>query len=75
MALVVEVVSPSTKRKDRRIQPALYAEAQIRHYWRVETDPTAPAFARVACGGAGIGAQVLVVGADTGHVRPVTWRR
>ncbi|MFB4296198.1 Uma2 family endonuclease [Actinomadura sp. NTSP31] len=45
ITLVVEVVSPSTKRKDRRIQPALYAEAQIRHYWRVETDQTAPAFA------------------------------
>ncbi|WP_075024887.1 Uma2 family endonuclease [Actinomadura madurae] len=45
VALVVEVVSPSTKRKDRRIQPALYAEARIRHFWRVETDQTAPAFA------------------------------
>ncbi|GAA4238424.1 Uma2 family endonuclease [Actinomadura meridiana] len=45
VALVVEVVSPSTKRKDRRIQPTLYAEAQVRHYWRVETDQTAPAFA------------------------------
>lgn len=45
VALVIEVVSPSTKRKDRRIQPTLYAEAQIRHYWRVETDQTAPAFA------------------------------
>lgn len=45
VALVVEVVSPSTKRKDRRIQPTLYGEAQIRHYWRVETDQTAPAFA------------------------------
>lgn len=45
VALVVEVVSPSTKRRDRRIQPTLYAEARIRHYWRVETDQTAPAFA------------------------------
>jgi Uma2 family endonuclease len=45
VTLVVEVVSPSTKRKDRRIQPTLYAEAGIRHYWRVETDQTAPAFA------------------------------
>ncbi|WP_308198702.1 Uma2 family endonuclease [Actinomadura litoris] len=45
VALVVEVVSPSTKRKDRRVQPTLYAEAGIRHYWRVETDQTAPAFA------------------------------
>lgn len=45
VALVVEVVSPSTNRRGRRIQPTLYAEAQIRHYWRVETDQTAPAFA------------------------------
>ncbi|MFF5262212.1 Uma2 family endonuclease [Actinomadura viridis] len=45
VTLVVEVVSPSTKRKDRRVQPTLYAEAGIRHYWRVETDQTAPAFA------------------------------
>lgn len=45
VALVVEVVSPSTNRKGRRIEPTLYAEAQIRHYWRVETDQTAPAFA------------------------------
>lgn len=43
--LLVEVVSPSTKRKDRRAHPRLYAEAGIRHYWRVETDQTAPAFA------------------------------
>lgn len=45
VALVAEVVSPSTKRKDRRMRPALYAAASIRHYWRVETDQTAPAFA------------------------------
>ncbi|GAA2434411.1 Uma2 family endonuclease [Actinomadura vinacea] len=45
VALVAEVVSPSTKRKDRRMHPALYAEAGIRHYWRVETSQTAPAFA------------------------------
>ncbi|MFI0369542.1 Uma2 family endonuclease [Actinomadura sp. 1N219] len=45
VTLVVEVVSPSTKRKDRRAHPELYAEAGIRHFWRVETDQTAPAFA------------------------------
>jgi Uma2 family endonuclease len=45
VALVVEVVSPSTKRKDRRVHPGLYAEARIRHYWRVKTGQTAPAFA------------------------------
>jgi Uma2 family endonuclease len=45
VTLVAEVVSPSTKRKDRRTHPALYAEAGIRHFWRVETAQTAPAFA------------------------------
>jgi len=45
VTLAAEVVSPSTKRKDRRTHPALYAEAGIRHYWRVETAQTAPAFA------------------------------
>jgi Uma2 family endonuclease len=45
VTLVVEVVSPSTKRKDRRVHPSLYADAGIRHHWRVETDQTAPAFA------------------------------
>jgi Uma2 family endonuclease len=45
VTLTAEVVSPSTKRKDRRTHPALYAEAGIRHYWRVETAQTAPAFA------------------------------
>ncbi|WP_160573855.1 Uma2 family endonuclease [Actinomadura physcomitrii] len=37
VVLVAEVVPPSTKRKE----PALYAEAGIRHYWQVETDQTA----------------------------------
>ncbi|MFC5745099.1 Uma2 family endonuclease [Actinomadura rugatobispora] len=41
VTLVVEVVSPFS----RRVRPSLYAEAGIRHYWRVETDQTAPAFA------------------------------
>ncbi|MFI0487261.1 Uma2 family endonuclease [Actinomadura sp. 9N215] len=45
VTLVIEVVSPSTKRKDRRAHPELYAEAGIRHFWRVETNQTAPAFA------------------------------
>ena len=47
VTLVVEVVSPSIKRKDRRIHPGLYAEARIQHYWRVKTDQTAPAFANL----------------------------
>jgi Uma2 family endonuclease len=33
---VVEVVSPSTVSMDRAIKPAMYAEARIPVYWRVE---------------------------------------
>jgi Uma2 family endonuclease len=37
--LVVEIVSPSTKRRDRLEKPGLYATAGIPHYWRIEQDP------------------------------------
>jgi Uma2 family endonuclease len=37
--LVVEVVSPGTKRRDRLEKPALYARAGIPHFWRIEQDP------------------------------------
>jgi Uma2 family endonuclease len=33
---VVEVVSPSTVSMDRAVKPAMYAEAAIPVYWRVE---------------------------------------
>jgi Uma2 family endonuclease len=33
---VVEIVSPSTISMDRAVKPAMYAEAQIPVYWRVE---------------------------------------
>ncbi|MGP4110124.1 Uma2 family endonuclease [Streptomyces sp. 4N509B] len=36
--LVVEVVSPGTRMEDRFVKPALFAEARIPHYWRVERD-------------------------------------
>lgn len=39
VVLVVEVVSPGTKRRDRLEKPADYAAAGIRHYWRIEQDP------------------------------------
>ena len=38
--LVIEVASPTTRRKDRRIKFEKYAEAGIPGYWRVELDPT-----------------------------------
>lgn len=39
VAIVVEVVSPDTKRRDRLEKPAEYAAAGIPHFWRVELDP------------------------------------
>ncbi|HEV2634765.1 MAG TPA: Uma2 family endonuclease [Actinocrinis sp.] len=34
--LVVEVESPESKMRDRRVKPSYYAEAGIAHFWRVE---------------------------------------
>ena len=39
VVVVVEVVSPGTKRRDRLEKPQLYARAGIPHYWRIEQDP------------------------------------
>lgn len=37
--LVAEVVSPSTRRRDRLEKPAVYADARIPFFWRVEQQP------------------------------------
>ncbi|USX52491.1 Uma2 family endonuclease [Lentzea sp. HUAS12] len=37
VVLVVEVVSPSTKKNDRLEKPAAFAAAGVERYWRVET--------------------------------------
>ncbi|NUT40823.1 MAG: Uma2 family endonuclease [Thermoactinospora sp.] len=34
--LAVEVVSPDSEERDRKRKPALYAEAGIPHFWRIE---------------------------------------
>jgi Uma2 family endonuclease len=39
VVLAVEIVSPSTKRRDRLEKPALYAAAGIPHFWRIEQSP------------------------------------
>ena len=37
--LVVEIVSPGTRRRDRLEKPVEYAVAGIPHYWRIEQSP------------------------------------
>ena len=37
--LIVEVASDSTRRTDRIVKPAEYADAGIRYYWRIESEP------------------------------------
>jgi Uma2 family endonuclease len=39
VTLVVEVVSPGTRKRDRLEKPAAYAAAGIPFYWRIEQDP------------------------------------
>jgi Uma2 family endonuclease len=39
VALVIEVVTDDTKRRDRLEKPAEYAAAGIAHFWRVEQEP------------------------------------
>nr|WP_246528258.1 Uma2 family endonuclease [Nocardiopsis composta] len=38
VVLVVEVVSPESEERDRKRKPQLYAEAGIKHFWRVEKE-------------------------------------
>jgi len=40
--LAVEVVSPDSQERDRKRKPQLYAEAGIRHFWRVEENDGLP---------------------------------
>lgn len=37
--VVIEIVSPGTRRRDRFTKPGLYAEAGVPHYWRIEQEP------------------------------------
>jgi Uma2 family endonuclease len=43
VALVVEVVSAESEDRDRHYKPGLYAEAGIRHLWRIEDEQGFPA--------------------------------
>ncbi|MFC4060408.1 Uma2 family endonuclease [Planomonospora corallina] len=42
VVLVVEVVSPESKTRDRKRKPSLYASAGIPHFWIVESDDGRP---------------------------------
>jgi putative restriction endonuclease len=37
VVLVVEIVSPGSRIRDRHEKPAVFAESGIPHFWRVET--------------------------------------
>ncbi|MGV9215875.1 Uma2 family endonuclease [Micromonospora sp. RB23] len=37
VVVAIEIVSPSTRSIDRVLKPALYAQAGIPYYWRIET--------------------------------------
>jgi Uma2 family endonuclease len=39
IGLLIEIVSPSSRRKDRFAKPGEYADAGIPTYWRLETEP------------------------------------
>jgi Uma2 family endonuclease len=43
VVLAVEIVSPGSERDDRLFKPALYAEAGVAHFWRVEREGDRPA--------------------------------
>jgi Uma2 family endonuclease len=40
--LVIEIVSPESETRDLKRKPQLYAEAGIRHFWRVDNDGGRP---------------------------------
>jgi Uma2 family endonuclease len=39
VTIVIEIVSPSTRRRDRMDKPFVYADAGIPFFWRVEQNP------------------------------------
>jgi len=42
VVLAVEVVSPDSQIRDRKLKPAMYAQAGIQHFWRVEESEGKP---------------------------------
>jgi Uma2 family endonuclease len=64
VALVVEVETPATRRYDRILKPAVYAEAGIHAYWRVEPGHGAPLLRTYVLGGSRYRAEYSVEGAE-----------
>jgi len=63
VALVLEVESPASLRYDRLLKPALYAEAGIPAYWRIEPAPD-PVLHTYTLTNAGYAPQESVTGPD-----------
>lgn len=71
VGLIVEVVSPTSKRRDRFAKPGEYADAGIPIYWRLETDPELVLHTFVLDGSAYVPDVTI-----TGHgSAPVPWGR
>lgn len=67
--LVIEIVSPSSRSIDRLTKPALYAEAGIGAFWRVEMDdPAGPIVVVHRLAGATYTAVAELRGGDACHL-------
>jgi Uma2 family endonuclease len=69
VGLVVEVVSPSSRKTDRFAKPGEYAEAGIPLFWRVETEPDL----RLVAYRLGSGAYEQVAAVDDVGSAPAPW--
>lgn len=53
--LIVEIISPRSRRVDTHLKPFEYSEAGIPHYWLVDIDPPVPTITAFALGAPGDG--------------------
>ncbi|WP_067497060.1 Uma2 family endonuclease [Actinoplanes sp. TFC3] len=81
IALVVEIEAPASRRYDRLLKPALYAEAGITTFWRIEPGPE-PVLHTYALLDGGFARQETIHGVDPVRVdapfpirvAPQTWQ-
>ena len=65
-ALVIEILSPSTRKRDQQIKRLLYERTGVREYWLVDPDLNAVTiYRRAADGSFPLGAELSVKGLDT----------